>query len=99
MMDIKLLHLGGPGELAWGGKRALSFQKTEKIKRTVPILKSNSTLFSYNFFFTMDIKIFLKGPEVGLIFFLHITILFHQCNDKNIIYQQFYCCLRYTFYT
>ena len=21
-------------------------------------------------------------------FFLHITILFHQCNDKNIIYQQ-----------
>ena len=26
-------------------------------------------------------------------------ILFHQCNNKNIIYQQFYCCLRYIFYT
>ena len=32
------------------------------------------------------------------IFFLHIIILFHQCNNKN-IYQQFYCCLRYIFYT
>ena len=27
------------------------FQKTEKITRTIPILTSNSTLFSFNFFF------------------------------------------------
>ena len=40
----------------------------------------------------------MKGGRGGLIFFLHITILFHQCNAKNIIYQQFYCCLRYIFY-
>ena len=30
-------------------------------------------------------------------FFWHITILFHQCNNKNTIYQQFYCCLCYIF--
>ena len=53
----------------------------------------------------MDIKIFLQlggggEPDVMVkIFFLHITLLFHQCNDKNIIYQQFYSCLRYIFYT
>ena len=51
----------------------------------------------------MDIKNFLKGWGGGkqaggrLNFFIHITILFYQCNDKN-IYQQFYCCLRYIFY-
>ena len=31
--------------------------------------------------------------------FCHITILFHQCNNKKIIYQEFYCCLRYIFFT
>ena len=31
-------------------------------------------------------------PRAGWIFFWHITILFHQCNDKKIIHQQFYCC-------
>ena len=37
----------------------------------------------------MDIKIFwsvggqVGGPGVGWFFFLHITILFHQCNDKK----------------
>ena len=40
MMDIKsFTNLGGPG----GGQGALSVQKNEKITRTVPILKSNST--------------------------------------------------------
>ena len=48
----------------------------------------------------MDIKYFTNGGARGLwIFFLHITILFHQCNHKNIIYQLFYCCLHYIFYT
>ena len=53
----------------------------------------------------MDIKKILKGgargagPGASYFFFLHITILFHQCNDKNIIYQQFYCCLSHIFYT
>ena len=52
----------------------------------------------------VDIKKILNGeakggrPGEGLIFFLLITILIHQCNDKNIS-QQFYCCLRYIFYT
>ena len=51
----------------------------------------------------MDIKIFTNGgggqgsrPEAD--FFLHITILFHQYNTINIIYQQFYCFLRYILY-
>ena len=49
----------------------------------------------------MGIKIFAKRgtreqARGGLNFFLPITILFHQCNDKN-IYQQFYCCLCYIF--
>ena len=52
----------------------------------------------------MDIKIFTNGGAEGLagaggFYFLHVTILFHQCNNKKIIYQQFYCCLRYIFYT
>ena len=36
---------------------------------------------------------------MGWLFFLHIAILFHQCNDENIICQQFYCCLHCIFYT
>ena len=83
-----------------GGPGTLSVQKNVKITRTVPILKSKSTSFS--FFFTIQIKKIVKGGSWGAgrgCFFLHITILFHQCNDKNIIYQQFYCCLRSIFYT
>ena len=38
----------------WGDQRgrqgALSIQKNEKITRTVPILKSNSTYFPFHFF-------------------------------------------------
>ena len=47
----------------------------------------------------MDIKTFLKEGQGawGGMFFLRITILVQQYNDKN-IYQQFYCCLRYKFY-
>ena len=38
----------------------------------------------------MDIKIFTnRGAEEWMNFFLHITILFHQCNNKY-IYQQFF---------
>ena len=40
-----------------------------------------------------------QGGGPGDCFFFNIDILFHQCNDKNIIYQQFYCCLRCIFYT
>ena len=58
---------------------ALSIQKNEKITRTVPILKLQFYIFS-----KIDIKIFTNGA--GGFFFLHITILFHQCNNKNIIY-------------
>ena len=49
----------------------------------------------------MDIKIFTNGLDGWrwVDFVLHITILFHQCNNKNIMYQLFYCCLRYIFYT
>ena len=47
-----------------------------------------------------DINIFTNGGVQGagrgqVDFFLRITKLFHQCDNKNIIYQQFYCCLRY----
>ena len=38
----------------------LSVQENEIITRTVPILKSNSTKFSF-FFSSMDIKIFTYG--------------------------------------
>ena len=40
----------------------------------------------------MDIKKISNYGEQGgarWIFFLHISILFKQCNNKNIIYQQF----------
>ena len=86
-------------------QRALSVQKNEKITRTAQILKLNSTQFTFQKISTMDIKKFLEGGGPGgwargwLIFFLHITILFHQYNDKNIICEQFYCCLHYIFYT
>ena len=75
----------------------LSIQENEKITRTVPILKLNTTEFSFNFFFCNGYSnFFLIGQaRGGLDFFLHITILFNQCSDKNIIYQQFYCGLRY----
>ena len=53
---------------AGGGQGALSIQKNAKIIRTVPILKSNSTQFSFNFFSMMDIKIFLK--DTGRLNFL-----------------------------
>ena len=63
-------------------------------------------IFMYLFFSMMDINIFTNGGG-GIfftyyymisIFFLHITIWFHQCYNEN-TYQQFYCCLRYIFYT
>ena len=62
MMDIKsFTNLGGPG----GWAEVIIVQKNEKITRTVPILKSNSTQFSFNFFSAMDIKIYLKGRGPG----------------------------------
>ena len=39
-----------------------------------------------------------RGVGGGFNFFLRITILFYNFNDEN-IYQQFYYCLRYIFYT
>ena len=44
----------------------------------------------------MDIKIFtIGGGAVGLgkCFFDRVTILFHQCDNIIITYQQFYSCL------
>ena len=40
---LKILNMGRAGGLARGGKGELSVQKNEKITRTAPILKSNST--------------------------------------------------------
>ena len=48
----------------------------KKITRTVPILKSNYTQFSFHFFFVMDIKKFLLFFVI--VIFFYITILFHQ---------------------
>ena len=75
-----------------------SEQENEKMTRTVPILKSNSILFNYFFFSTMDISIFPdRGRGVdweGEFYFLSLYfLLFHQCNNINITYQQFCCCL------
>ena len=84
------------------GQGALSVQKNDKITRTVPILKSNSTQFS--FYFMMDIKMFKNEggaggfPEVGgSIFFDMLLYCFSNVMIKT--YQQFYCCLHYIFYT
>ena len=46
-----------------GGQVALSIQKNEKITRTVPLLKSNSSYFS--FFFLRFILKFLQMGEGG----------------------------------
>ena len=48
----------------------LSVQKNKKITRTVPILKSNYTVFSL-IFFMIDVKNFLEGGQarVGMNFF------------------------------
>ena len=43
MMDIKFYKLRQGGVGQWGGQRVLFVQKNEKITRTVPILKTNST--------------------------------------------------------
>ena len=43
MTDIKIVTYTGVGGLASCGQGALSVQETEKITRTEPILKSNST--------------------------------------------------------
>ena len=72
-MDIK--HFGNGRESA---VVMLSVQKNEKTTRTVSILKSNSAQFSLIFFFSMDIKIFLKEGAKGAgrgwdDFFLHIS--------------------------
>ena len=49
-----------------------------------------------------DIKIFINPMCLagsGWNFFaLHITVLFNQSNDEN-MYQQFYYCLHYIFYS
>ena len=39
-----------------------------------------------------------EGIKLCITILLFDIILFHVCNNKN-IYQQFYCCLRYIFYT
>ena len=44
-------------------------------------------------------KFWMDAGQRQVDFFLHIAILFHQCNNKNVIYQQFFCCLHYIFYT
>ena len=43
MVDIKIFTDEGPGGWARGEQRASSVQKNEKITRTEPILKLNST--------------------------------------------------------
>ena len=48
-----------------GGRVMLSVQKNKKITRTVPILKSNSILFSFNFFFLRWILKFLHMRGSG----------------------------------
>ena len=94
MIDIKIFtYGGGAGGQARRGQGALSVQKNKKITRTVPILTSDSTYFSF-FFLQWILKIFHWGGTRGQawggwIFFLRISILFHQCNNKNITYQQF----------
>ena len=55
------------------------FQKTEKITRTIPILTSNSTLFSFNFFFYDGYWNFYKWggggrPGVSGIYFFDILL-------------------------
>ena len=52
-------HSGGGGAQI----RSLSVQKNEKITRTEPILKSNSTFF---FFPMMGIKSFTDGEGLGV---------------------------------
>ena len=53
----------------------------------------------------MDIKNFPKEGSVeregwGLVdYFLTYYDIISSSNNKNITYQQFYCCLRYIFYT
>ena len=72
MMDIKIFTNGG-------GQGALSVHKNEKITRTVPILKSNSTYFSF-IFSMMDINIFTNwrcrvGRRVGDFFLTYYYII------------------------
>ena len=47
----------------------------------------------------VDIKIFITVDRGGALvrgkcFLGKVTILFNQCNNTNITYQQFYSCLR-----
>ena len=48
---------------------SLSIHKNEKITRTVPLQKSNSTKFKFKVIFMMDIKIFttcgVRGQDEG----------------------------------
>ena len=78
---LKFLYMGGQG----GGQGRLSVQKNEKITRAVPILKLNFMSFSFKYFFTMDIKNFLKGGTVkwlarGWVEFFFYILLFYFIN-------------------
>ena len=71
----------GPGGLATGRQGPLYFQKNEKIIRTVPILKANSTYFAFKFCFsTMNIKNFTnwggKGAGLGWVEFIFLTYFY-----------------------
>ena len=96
MIDMKIFTNGRRG---WG---YVICSEKWKITRTAPILKSNSTSFSFKFFsIGLRLQFLQMGARAmsGWIFFwtYSITILFYQCNDKNIIHQQIYCCLSYIF--
>ena len=76
-MDIKIFTYGDAKGAGMGLAGVLSVQKNEKITRTVPILKSNATQFSFTFFFsTMDIQIFLKGEQGWVELFFYILLYY-----------------------
>ena len=87
MIDIKNFTYGRPRGLAEGMQGALSIQKNEKITR--------AGLRNFNwihFLHMMDLQIFTNGSGGGgLDFFLHITILFHLCNNENEMFVKCLC--------
>ena len=78
------------GDTTWGSRvhklDRYPLRKNENVTRTVPVLKSILHIFHLTFFSLIDNKIFINGGGlVGgrWIFFLHNTLLFHQCNNKK----------------
>ena len=85
----------------------LSIHKNEKNHKNSAPPKIKFHIIFINFFFSMmDTKfsaIRESGGYVwvccgrGLCIFVRVTILFHQCNNTNITYEQFYSYLRWYF--